>query len=225
MNNGITVQDCSAPAEAVGYSSCCTVQSFWRSGSSASSCGEHTGEPATHSRAAAREPAIVSSSSEEINEQRQRIAWTARTEGPGCQRQQAFPSPSVCSSAAPASPSRNLRWYDCWPSSGVGAHEAAAGRCVCLRQLVHVLHAECQGQATSRPVHRLRRGACGRGQDEGRHQDQDEALFYKAEGHWAVATQLGSLWQLRLRSLYSNMCLHTGCDQISADNCCAGVRC
>lgn len=77
MNNCITVQDCSAPAEAVGYSSWCTGQSLWRSGSSASSCGEHTREPATHPRAAAHEPAIVISSFEEVDEQRQRTAWTA----------------------------------------------------------------------------------------------------------------------------------------------------
>lgn len=187
----IGLQDYSAPAEAVYQSSCSTGQGLWRGGSSASSSGEHSGQSATSPRAAAGHPAIVGSSFEEVNEQRQRTAWTFGSEDPGRKRQQAPSSTSLCSSATPAPPARSLNCRECWPGSSISAHEAAAGRSVCLSQLLHIFHAECKGQAASRPVHRLRRGACGRGQDEGRHQDQDEALLHKAKGHRAVATKLG----------------------------------
>lgn len=183
------LQDCGAPTEAVYHSSCSTGQCLWRGGSSASSSGEHSGQFATSPRAAAGHPTIVGSSFEEVNEQRQRTTWTSGSEDPG--RQQAAASTSLCSSATPASPSRSLKWRECWPGSGISSHEAAAGRSVCLSQLLHVFHAECKGKTASRPIHRLRRGACRRGQDEGRHQDQDEALLHKAKGHRAVATKLG----------------------------------
>ena len=183
------MQDCGTSAEAFHHSSCSTGCSQWRDGSSTSSGGEHSGEPATRPRAAARNPAIFSSSLEEVGQQRQRIAWPTGPEGAKCDCQQAFPSAGFTSSSTSASPSRT-GWCECWPGSGVGAPQTAAGRSVSIRQLLHVLYAKREGQATCRSVHRLRRSACRGRQDQGRHQDQDEALLHKAEGHRGVTPKL-----------------------------------
>lgn len=148
-------------------------------------------------------PPILSGSSEEVRQQRQCPAWSLGPEGAGSIRQQAFPSASDTSGAAPASPSRVRisiirRCCQCRPGCRCSSLEAAAWRRVSVRQLLHKFDAECEGQATHGAVHRLRRGPCRRGQDQGRHQDQNETLLHQAEGDRRVATQLACGTHIKL---------------------------
>ena len=147
----IGLQDCGASAEALHFTSCSTGGSQWRGGSSTPSCSQHSGQPPARPRAATCRPAIFSGSAQEVRQQRQRTAWPIGPEGARCKRQQALPSAGFSSSATPASPSRLC--CECWPGSGISALEAAAGRRVSVRQLFHIPHAECQGQAAGRTVH------------------------------------------------------------------------